>query len=256
MVIVRSIIAVALTSPKPEENWSDYPLLTQKGIDIIKHYSEPRTATGSGLYASYREYGEDIWRIGYGSKRIGRYLVGSKDTATRDQIEKQLIEDLKQFSRAIEAYIYVPLNKNKKAAILSFAYSIGLCSFKSCRLLDLVNRHATKTEIIREWSPYINQIWFSGGERIVNQRRVELNTFYAADKEIPTFTPHKCKLEYCLLNLTETYHGAYTQIRAIEYLENKITQWDPSGRTMKYFFRLWSETPSGLGSPQRLETDE
>lgn len=245
-----------MKSPKPVEDWSEYPLLTQKGINIIKYYSEPRTLTGSGLYASYREYGEDIWRIGYGSKRIGRYLVGQKDTATREQVEKQLVEDLKTFSQSMEDYVFVPLNKNKKAALLSFAHNVGLCSFKTCRLLELINRHASKTEIIREWSPYINRIWFSGGERVVDRRRTELNTFFAADKEIPTFTPHKCQTEYCLLNLAETYHGAYTQIRAIEYLENKINQWDPSGRTLKYFFRLWNEKPSGLGSPPRQEIDE
>ena len=60
--------------------------------------------------------------------------------------------------------MFVNLNKNKRAALLSFAHSIGIQSFKTCRLLELINNYASKLKIIKEWSPYINRIWMSGGE--------------------------------------------------------------------------------------------
>jgi GH24 family phage-related lysozyme (muramidase) len=208
-----------------------------------------------GRFASYKEYGEDFWRIGYGSKRINKHVVGFQEFATRTQIDAQFVEDLKEFSKQIEPYIFVPLNKNRRAAVLSFAHNLGVCGFKESRLLELINRHAKKNEIIREWSPYINKIWLSGGDLIIGRRRAELDTYLAADKEIPTFTEHHCKLKTCLLNLPETYTGVANQIRAIEYLEGKLQSWDPSGHALKHFFRLWNEKPSGLGSPPREGID-
>jgi GH24 family phage-related lysozyme (muramidase) len=242
---------------QPEEPKEEpvYPFLTDKGIQLIKRYTEPRTAIGLGRYASYKDYGEEHWRIGYGSKKLGKKWVGYFEKATQEQIDKQLVEDLKEFSKLIEQYVFVPLNDNRKAAILSFAHSLGIASFKECRLLELINSLAPKKEIIREWSPYINSIWFSGGDKMVNRRRVELDTYLAPSAEIPTLTPHKCESQICLLNLPETFNGSPTQIKAIEYLERKITTWDPSGQTLRRFFRYWNEKPSGLGSPPRPQSN-
>lgn len=246
-----------MKSPKEEPSWKEYPYLTQKGIDLIKRYTVPRTDLGMGRFAAYKEYGELDWRIGYGSKSLGRLKnLGCTDRATTKQIEDQLVEDLKAFSQRIGEYIFVPLNRNRKAAVLSFAHSIGFPAFKHCRLLELINSHAPKNAIIREWSPYINRIWFSGGERMVSRRRTELDLFYAADKEIPTFTSHKCHVRQCLLNLPETYTGAPNQIKAIEYLERKFAEFDPSGEVLRRFFRYWTEKPAGLSSPPRRDRSE
>ena len=209
----------------------------------------PRTNIGMGRYASYKEYGVDIWRIGYGSKKLGKRWLSSTDKATEEEIDLQLEEDLKEFSDLVANYIFVPLNTNRKAALLSFAYSIGICSFKTCRLLELINSSAGKTKFIREWSPYINQIWLSGGDLMRDRRRVELDTYYSADKENPTLVPHRCRVKRCLLNLPETYTGVPNQLKAIEYLEKKLAEWDPSGEVLRQFFRYWTQKPTGLGSP-------
>lgn len=230
---------------------SDTPFLTEKGIELIKRYTTPRTDIGMGRYASYKDYGEDIWRIGYGSKKINKRWVSAFEKASKAEIDAQLVEDLKEFSSDVAQYVHVPLNDNRKAALLCFAHSLGLPSFKECRLLRLINGLAPKKEIIREWSPYINLLWQSGGEFFIERRRVELNTYFAADKEIPTQIHHKCTVKQCLLNLPETYNGAPNQIRAIEYLERKFNEWDPTGEVQRRFFRYWSEKPSGLGSPPR-----
>ena len=243
-----------MTSHKKErikQSWKEYPFLTQKGIDLIKSYSPARTYIGMGRYAAYKDYGESIWRIGYGSKKLNKRWLKSNDIANETEIEEQLVKDLKEFSSIVSQYIFVPLNNNKKAAVLSFAFSIGLSSLKTCRLFDLINSSASKTKIIREWSPYINRLWFSGGDLLVDQRRMELDTYLAPDKTIPTFVPHRCHMKKCLLNLPETYTGAPNQVKAIEYLEKKLVQWDSSGEVLRRFFRYWSEKPRSLGSPQR-----
>ena len=74
-----------------------------------------------GRYASYKDYGEDIWRIGYGSKKLGKRWLGANDVATEEEINQQLIEDLKEFSDLVAKYVFAPLNTNRKAALLSFA---------------------------------------------------------------------------------------------------------------------------------------
>ena len=252
MVTLVLVTAVALSSHKKQKlrtRWKEHPFLTRRGINLIKTHSLPRTHIGMGRYASYKEYGEDIWRIGYGSKKLQKRWLSSTDKATEEEIDIQLEEDLKEFSDLVAKYVFVPLNTNRKAAILSFAHSIGISSFKTCRLLELINSSAGKTKIIREWSPYINQIWLSGGDLMRDRRRVELDTYYAADKEIPTLVPHRCRVKRCLLNLPETYTGVPNQLKAIEYLEKKLAEWDPSGEVLRQFFRYWTQKPTGLGSP-------
>ena len=238
---------------QPEgEDWNDYPFLTQTGIDLIKYYTVPRTYLGMGRYASYKEYNEIGWLIGYGSSRINNHLVGAQEKATQKEIDKQFLIDIKEFSKQVQQYVFAPLNEKKKGALLSFAHSLGLVSFKKSRLLDLINNYAKKSDVIREWSPYINRIWMSGGSFFAERRRVELNTYLAADKEIPLFIPHKCQLKQCLLNIHESFNGSPNQIKAIEYLERKLLEWDPNEEALRRFWRYWEETPGALGSLRSL----
>tara|TARA_B100000212_G_scaffold64691_1_gene44626 strand:- start:288 stop:1004 length:717 start_codon:yes stop_codon:yes gene_type:complete len=232
-----------------------YLLFTEKGYKLTKKYTIPRTYLGMGKYAAYKDFGEDLWKIGYGSEVINEHYLNANDRASQEEIDKQFYIDLKNFSKKAENYIFVNLNKNKRAAILSFAHSIGLTSFKSCRLLELINSYATKNKIIKEWSPYINRIWMSGGDLMASRRRSELDMYFAADKEIPTFYRHTCHAEVCLLNIAETYNGSATQVKGIEYLEKKLKELDPSGEILRKFFRYWNSTPSGLGSPLRRKVD-
>jgi len=88
-----------------------------------------------------------------------------------------------------------------------------------------------------------------------DRRRTELNTYFAADAEIPSFVRHDCHTSVCLLNLPETYTGSPSQIKAVEYLEKKIKNWDPSGHVIRRFYRLWSTPPCGLGNQERPGLD-
>jgi GH24 family phage-related lysozyme (muramidase) len=239
------------SQPKNTATKESYPLLTEKGIELIKRHTTPRTFIGMDRYAAYKAYGENFWRIGYGSKKLGKRTVGFKDKINKAQIEEQLVEDLKAFSKEMQSYVFVKLNNNKKAALLSFAHSVGIVSFKNCRLLELINKGASRKEIIREWSPFINHIWRSGGEPMVNRRRAELNTYLEPDTTVSTYFNHDCESKYCLLNLCETWNGSPYQIKAIEYLERKIALFDTNGEVMRRFFRYWSMPPGGQQSPQQ-----
>ena len=233
----------------------NYPFFSEKGYKLTKSHTSARTYVGLDTYASYKDFGESTWKIGYGSEQLNGYYLNSKDKATQEDIDKQFYLDLKEFSNKLKDYVFVKLNNNRKAALLSFAHSVGIQSFKSCKLLDLINSYSSKRKIIKEWSPYINTYWMSGGDRMIERRRVELDMYFAADKEIPTFYNHTCHTKVCLLNLAETYNGTANQIKGIEYLEEKFNQLDPSGKILRQFFRYWNEKPSGLGSPKRAKVD-
>ena len=233
----------------------NYPFFSEKGYELTKKYTPSRTYVGLDTYTAYKDFGESTWKIGYGSDQLNGHYLNSKDRATQEEIDKQFYYDLKEFSNKLKDYVFVSLNNNRKAALLSFAHSIGIQSFKKCKLLDLINSYASKIKIIKEWSPYINTYWMSGGDEMIERRRVELDMYFAADKEIPTFYKHTCHTKICLLNLVETYNGTANQIKGIEYLEEKFKQLDPSGKILRQFFRYWNQKPSGLGSPKRAKGD-
>ena len=81
-----------------------------------------------GKYAAYKNFGESDWKIGYGSETINDHTLSASDKASQEEIDKQFYEDLQFFSKQAEKYVFVNLNKNKRAALLSFAHSVGLCS--------------------------------------------------------------------------------------------------------------------------------
>lgn len=235
------------------EKFKDHPFLTWKGIELVKMYSAPRTNLGMGTFASYKDYGDSNWRIGHGSYFIKKRPVGAKDRLTRAEIDAQLVEDLKEFSEYVNQYVFVRTNSNKKAALLSFAFSIGVQSFKKSRLLELINTFANKKEILREWSPYINTLWRSGGQTMIDRRRTELNLYYAPQETMVAAAYHKCESKYCLMNLAETWNGGTQQVRAVEYLEKKLSEFDPSGEVVRRFFRYWNERPHVFGHAENLD---
>jgi GH24 family phage-related lysozyme (muramidase) len=227
------------------------PFLSDLAVRLIKTYTVARTEIGLGRFASYKtEHGE--WRIGYGSKRIGKVWAGPHFKTTQKEVDAQLIKDLEDFCVDFSSYVYMPLNVKKRAAIVGYAHSVGLIAFKQSNLLKLINERATKNAIIKEWSPFINPEYRYVNSLLKRRRRVELNLYLAPDAEVPLFTEHKCPLKQCLLNLGESYMGTPNQIKAIEYLERKLLEWDPSEETLRRFWRYWNQEQGGLGSPRSL----
>jgi GH24 family phage-related lysozyme (muramidase) len=225
--------------------------LSDTAVQLIQYYTPARTHCGFGRFAAYKtEHGE--WCIGYGSKRIGKRWVSAFTKATLKEIEEQLVRDLEEFAPKVAHYVAMPTNLKRRAALISYAHSVGLAVFKECKLLELINSRASKNAIIKEWSPFINPQYRHANPFLKERRRVELNMFLAPDEQVPLFIEHKCPLKNCLLNIGETYMGTPNQIKAIEYLEKKVLEWDPTGETVRRFFRYWNQPQGGLGSPKNL----
>ena len=238
-------------APKsPKEEVSSF--LNQHGISLIAHYTEMRVHVGMELYKSYKDPFDKEWRIGFASPKIFGRRVGVGLRATKKECVVQLIEDLKPFAALVEHYVQMPLNAKRKGAILSYAHSVGIPSFKECKLLELINKKACRNDIIREWSPYINTFYFNKSPFLIQRRKAELNMFLAPDKEIPTLYKHKCKLKQCLLNVADCYNGTPSQIKAMEYLERKLVEWDQTGEVLRRFWRIWNTVPGGMDSPRNF----
>ena len=44
------------------------------------------------------DFGEESWKIGYGSKELHGHALTAKDKATQEEIDKQFFLDLREFS--------------------------------------------------------------------------------------------------------------------------------------------------------------
>jgi len=207
-------------------------------------------------HTSYKATEEDgPWWIGYGSKKIGRQTVTPFTKVTRREIDEQLKKDLEVFSEYVADLIYMPLNEKKRGAVLSYAESVGLTYFKECKLLELINKNATKEEIIKEWSPFMRHNYISNPQ-LMNRRRSELDLYLQSDVEVPLLVEHHCVLPQCLLNIAANYNGTVQQVKAIEYLESELIRLDPGGEIVSKFFTLWNEQPRATGSRSSfLEAD-
>ena len=229
---------------------------TELGFELVRRYTPCRIYTGFEEYTSYRLHKEEsLFAIGYGSLRLKGKGITPFTVATKDVIDEQLREDLQVFARYVNNLVYMPLNEKKKAAVLSYAHSIGIVQFKNCKLLELINSNARRSEIVREWSPFLKKNYFSN-PGLVTRRRAELDVFLDVDKEVPLLVQHNCKLETCLLNIATSFNGSPQQVKAIEYLEKELLKHDPTGKVLDKFFTLWREKPVCTGSRSAfLEAD-
>ena len=87
MVILKWVTTALLTSPK-------YSFFSEKGYKLTKSYTSARTFLGLDTYAAYKDFGEDSWKIGYGSKELNGHALTAKDKATQEQIDNQFFLDL------------------------------------------------------------------------------------------------------------------------------------------------------------------
>jgi len=106
---------------------------------------------GFGKYAAYKDYGEFIWRIGYGSKELHERVICPFTRASSKEILEQLKLDLETLSYKIARLIQWPLNDKQKAAVLSYAHGIGFPAFKESNLLKIINAGCKKKEVIKNY---------------------------------------------------------------------------------------------------------
>lgn len=120
-----------------------------------------------------------IWTIGYG---LTRYPDGTKvkqgDKITQQQAEAYFQETLQKFAQGVEDSIKTKVNNNQFAALVSFAYNVGLNAFKESTLLKLVNENPNNPAIEAQFMRWVN----AGGrpvQGLINRRRHEANLYFS-----------------------------------------------------------------------------
>lgn len=125
--------------------------ISQKGIDFIKSFEGIRDGdTTTPKLDPYLDPTR-VWTIGYGHaiSEGGRLLRGSADKQralalypggiTIQQAEDLFAGQLVNYCRDVQAAVKVELNDNQFAALVSFAYNVGMTNLKNSKLLRKLN---------------------------------------------------------------------------------------------------------------------
>jgi lysozyme len=121
----------------------------------------------------------NIWTIGYG---LTRYPNGTKvkegDSITNEQAETYFKQTLQNFAQDVEDSLKSKINNNQFAALVSFAYNIGITNFKKSTLLKLVNQNPNDPKIRTEFNKWI----YAKGKvlnGLVKRRELESNLYFS-----------------------------------------------------------------------------
>lgn len=138
--------------------------ISPHGLEKLKQWEGLKTK-------AYKDAG-GVWTIGYGHTAMaGSPQPYQGQVITAAEAENILLKDLVQYEAAIENNVNVKLNDNQFAALVSFAFNVGIGAFKNSTLLKKLNQgdfNAVPTELMK-WTK-------AGGKKLqglVNRRRAE-----------------------------------------------------------------------------------
>lgn len=126
---------------------------------------------------AYKDTG-GIWTLGYGNTKdpfTGKRVVEGDKISKATALE-WLKKDISQRVIAIDKLIKVPISANKKAALTSLAYNIGLGAFQRSTLLRLLNAKSPVLDIADQFLVWnkVNGVVVRG---LVNRRKLERELF-------------------------------------------------------------------------------
>lgn len=127
--------------------------INEAGINLIKSFEG--IPDGDPTTVKLDPYMDpiQIWTIGWGHAISidNRFLKGAadksrvkamfKDGITLEEATLLLKSDLLKFCRGVEAILKAPFTDNQFAALVSFAFNVGLGNLNKSTLLRLVNEH-------------------------------------------------------------------------------------------------------------------
>ena len=153
--------------------------ISPHGLEKLKQWEGLKTK-------AYKDAG-GVWTIGYGHTAMaGSPQPYQCQVITAAEAENILLKDLVQYEAAIENNVNVKLNDNQFAALVSFAFNVGIGAFKNSTLLKKLNQgdfNAVPTELMK-WTK-------AGGKKLqglVNRRRAEgylwMEGAYVTSKEV------------------------------------------------------------------------
>ncbi|WP_175869359.1 lysozyme [Bartonella gabonensis] len=152
--------------------------ISTEGLTLIKQLE--------GLRLEAYEDSGDIWTIGYGhTNAAGAPSVHKDMQITEEEAEKILYQDLKQYEAAVEKAVTVPLSDEQFAALVSFAYNVGITAFYKSTLLKKLNNgeyDAVPTEL-QKWT----RVKGKRVQGLVNRRAAEAGLWVKGAHVAPNY---------------------------------------------------------------------
>lgn len=140
--------------------------INQAGIDLIKSFEG--ILDGDPTTVNLDPYIDPvgIWTIGWGHAIIvgKEFLRGKQNRSfarslypngiTLKQAETLLHADVLDKCRDVESLVKVPISDNQYAALVSFAFNLGVANLKKSTLLQLVNKRnfAAAAQEFQKWN--------------------------------------------------------------------------------------------------------
>lgn len=138
--------------------------INASGLSLIKSFE--------GISLTAYDDGTGVLTIGYGHTGSDVY---SGETITEQQAETLLTKDLQYFQNGVRESVTVPLTPNQFAALVSFAFNVGLNALAGSTLLQLLNRedYQGAADQFLQWD-------YAGGKRLeglTRRREAERSLF-------------------------------------------------------------------------------
>jgi len=114
--------------------------VTQNCVDLVKHFE--------GFKANAYLCPANVWTIGYGRTRN----VKEGDIVNEAQAERDLLEELEEFSHQVLHVVKVELTQNELDALTSWTYNLGVGNLQSSTLLKKLNsgdKDSVPSEMLR-----------------------------------------------------------------------------------------------------------
>lgn len=118
------------------------PVVSQRGIECIKHFESCLEPVGNGTFRAYPDpaHGWKVPTIGWGTIQ---YPNGQKvrqgDVITQERADELLAWEVIEKAEGVRRLVKVPLNSDQFAALVSFAYNVGLGNLGDSTLLKWLN---------------------------------------------------------------------------------------------------------------------
>jgi lysozyme len=120
-----------------------------------------------------------VWTIGFGSTF---YENGAKvqigDTITQHRAESLLLITANKFAVEVRKLVKSNLNEKQMAALISFAFNLGMGALSKSTLLKLVNSNPSSPQIRNEFMKWIN----AGGKPLnglIRRRKAEADLYFS-----------------------------------------------------------------------------
>ena len=119
--------------------------VNKAGIDLIKSFE--------GLNLKPYLDAVNIPTIGYGTIEYpdGRKVTMADPKITEEEAEKLLMYEINKKAEGVEKLVKVQINDNEFAALVSFAYNLGIGNLSKSTLLKNLNSHEDREKLAEEF---------------------------------------------------------------------------------------------------------